>query len=235
MRERSSGQLGRSSDECWIFSTRCTEPLTVRSREIFHLKMEWGVVPGSAIPLPKQEVTSDASGSWGCGAWWEQEWFQLQRDQRSQHLLIVEKELLPIVLAGATWGRRWCNDQVICHCDNMAVVACLRSRSSKVKGVMHLLRCLIFVEAHFQFIYKPQYINTVANHLADDLSRNHLPSFLSKVPHWQLDSQSSSETTSGPAPRPHNRMDLSSLSANIGFYFQQGLAPSKRKSYQAAL
>ena len=29
-------------------------------------------------------------------------------------------------------------------------------------------------------------------------------------------------------------MDLSSLSADIGFYFQQGLAPSTRRSYQAA-
>ena len=141
--------------------------------------------------LLKQEVTSDASGSWGCGAWWEQEWFQLQWDQRSQHLSIVEKELLPIVLAGAAWGR---NHQTICHCDNMAMVACLRSQSSKVKGVMHLLRCLIFVEAHFQFIYEPQYINTVANHLADDLSRNHLPSFLSKVP------QAAGQPTQFPRP-----------------------------------
>ena len=132
--------------------------------------------------LPKQHVTSDASGSWGCGAWWKIEWFQIAWGQESQGLSIVEKELIPIVLAGAAWGMAWRNHQVICHCDNMAVVACLKSRSSRVRGVMHLLRCLIFVEAFHQFVFEPQYIDTHANHLADDLSRNRVSSFLSKVP-----------------------------------------------------
>ena len=39
-----------------------------------------------------------------------------------------------------------------------------------------------FVEAHFHFHFTPRYIDTDANHLADDLSRNHVLSFLSKVP-----------------------------------------------------
>ena len=46
---------------------------------------------------------------------------------------------------------------------------------------MHLLRCLVFLEAHFQCYLPPTYINTKANHLADDLSRNNLSSFLFKV------------------------------------------------------
>ena len=28
-------------------------------------------------PLPSIKVTSDASGSWGCGAFWSQSWFQM--------------------------------------------------------------------------------------------------------------------------------------------------------------
>ena len=63
-----------------------------------------------------------------------------------------------------------------------AVVACLRSKTSKHKGIMHLLRTLVFVEAHFHFQFVPTYINTHANHLADALSRNDHLSFLSKVP-----------------------------------------------------
>lgn len=47
---------------------------------------------------------------------------------------------------------------------------------------MHLLRCLAFVEAHHGCYLTASYIDTKANHLADDLSRNHLSSFLSKVP-----------------------------------------------------
>lgn len=45
---------------------------------------------------------------------------------------------------------------------------------------MHLLQCTVFVEAHY---LSPTYINIHMNHLADDLSRNNLSSFLSKVPY----------------------------------------------------
>lgn len=63
---------------------------------------------------------------------------------------------------------------------------------------MHLLRCLVFVEAHLGFYFQPAYINTKANHLADDLSRNNLSSFLSKVP----------EANPQPTPLPVPLLDL---------------------------
>ena len=132
--------------------------------------------------LPCLHMTSDASGSWGCGAWHGHSWFQLQWDGRSGHLPIMLKELLPIVLACSAWGPKWGSRQVICHCDNQAVVACLRSRTSRVSHVMHMLRTLAFIEARYTFSLAPRYIDTKSNHLADDLSRNRLSSFLSKVP-----------------------------------------------------
>ncbi len=132
--------------------------------------------------LPITEVTTDASGSWGCGAWHNWSWFQIQWGPRSEHLSIAAKELIPIIMASAAWGGAWQGRQVICHCDNQVVVAGLRSRSSRNAAVMHLLRCLVFVEAHYRCYLHPMYIDTRSNHLADDLSRNNLPSFLSKVP-----------------------------------------------------
>ena len=72
-------------------------------------------------------------------------------------------------------SHQWCGHRVVCNCDNQVVVACLRTRTSKHKGLMHLLRCLVFVEAHFNCHIYPAYINTRLNHLADDLSRNNLP------------------------------------------------------------
>ncbi len=48
---------------------------------------------------------------------------------------------------------------------------------------MHLLRCLTFVEAYYRMHIDSIYIDTHSNHLADDLSRNRLSSFLLKVPH----------------------------------------------------
>ena len=132
--------------------------------------------------LPMTEFTSDASGSWGCGAWHRLSWFQVQWGPRSQALSIAQKELIPIILACDAWGSSWHGQQVLCHCDNQVVVACLRSRTSKDRGLMHLLRCLVFVEAHTQCFLHPTYIDTKANHLADALSRDHLSVFLSKVP-----------------------------------------------------
>ena len=138
---------------------------------------------GPPSHLPKLHMASDASGTWGCGAWHFGHWFQLQWDASSAPLTIMIKELLAVVLACAVWGPTWCTRCVIVHCDNQAVVACLRSRTSRDSHIMHMLRTLAFVEACNNFYLSPQYISTGDNHLADDLSRDNLPSFLSKVPH----------------------------------------------------
>ena len=47
---------------------------------------------------------------------------------------------------------------------------------------MHMLRCLFFIEAQFQCNLHAQYINTQDNNTADDLSRNNMRSFRSKMP-----------------------------------------------------
>ena len=104
--------------------------------------------------------------------------FQVPWGPRSHGLSIAE-ELIPIILACNVWGHSWQGHQILCHCDNQVVVAALRSCTSKAKGLMHLLHCLAFVEAQHQCHIQP---NTRANHLADDLSRDNLASFLSKVP-----------------------------------------------------
>lgn len=116
-----------------------------------HSWNEVSFLPSSTL-LPRLELSSGASGSWGCRAWHQQYWFQVPWDHRSATLTIAEKELIPIILACTCWGASWAATQVVCHCDNQVIVACLKSRTSKHKGIMHLLRCLVFIEAHFQFI-----------------------------------------------------------------------------------
>ncbi len=148
--------------------------------------------------LPTVEVTSDASGSWGCGAWHLSEWCQVPWDSRADSLSIAAKELVPIILACAIWGQAWHGHRVHCRCDNQVVVAALQSRASRDAGVMHLLRCLIFVEVQLGCHLFGSYIDTHANHLADDLSRDRAFSFLSKVP-------SASHT---PTPVPPHLLDL---------------------------
>ncbi len=132
--------------------------------------------------LPKIHLYTDASGSWGCAAWCGENWLHTQWDTQAESLSIAEKELIPIVLACQAWGANWGHCQVVCHCDNQAVVADLRSRSTKHKGMMHLLRTVVFAEASFGCSLFPCYIDTKSNHLADSLSRDNAAYFLSKVP-----------------------------------------------------
>ena len=48
-------------------------------------------------------VFSDASGVWGCGAYFTANWFSLKWCSRLQPLPIAVKELIPVVLAAAIW------------------------------------------------------------------------------------------------------------------------------------
>ena len=75
---------------------------------------------------------------------------------------------------------------MLCHSDNQAVVAVIRSRTSKVHDIMHLLRCLSFMEAQCEFFLSAKYIPGSCNELADDLSRNRLSSFLQKASNMSL-------------------------------------------------
>lgn len=72
---------------------------------------------------PDVQLTSDASGKWGCGAFYDRHWFQLQWQEALQDMHITIKELIPIVLAAAIWGREWTGLTVQARCDNAAVVA----------------------------------------------------------------------------------------------------------------
>ena len=134
------------------------------------------------ITYPRFEVTSDASGQWGCGAWSQSNWFQFQWPEESRHHHIAFKELVAVLLACAVWGSKWHGTRIICRCDNQAAVQSITNRSCRDPSLMHLLRCLFFLEAYFEFELTAIHIPGVHNDLADDLSRDRLSSFLSKAP-----------------------------------------------------
>ena len=146
----------------------------------------WNGVAFFAPPTikPYLELTSDASGNWGCGAcmvdsmqWWQVEW--LVRDTNRN---ITYKELFAVVVAAAVWGRQWRGRRVRAHCDNQAVVHILASRTSKDPHSMHLLRCLFYIEAEHPFTLTAKHIAGVDNEIDDHLFRNKLNLFFSKLP-----------------------------------------------------
>lgn len=126
-------------------------------------------------------VFSDASGNWGCGAYSGSQWFQLPWTGKVVEQQIAVKELIPVVVAAVVWGKQWKGLDVKCHSDNQAVVAVMQTRTSRDPNIMHLLRCLSFMEARFEFYLSAEYIPGSQNDLADDLSRNRLSSFLQKA------------------------------------------------------
>eukprot|EP00731_Ephydatia_muelleri_P003574 Em0001g3574a len=122
-------------------------------------------------------ASSDASGSWGCGAWHGTLWFQWRWGPLSGQQPIAAKEFIPILIAALVWGRSWSGQKVLCHCNNQVVVAAIRSRSSAQTQIMHLLRCLFFIKASSNFSPAAEYITSAENAIADALSRDNLNSF----------------------------------------------------------
>ena len=147
---------------------------------------------------PEITVTSDASGSWGCGAHWQNLWFQHPWDDTTRHHNITVKELIPIVISVAIWGESWANKTVLCRCDNEAVVSILTTGTSKEKDAMALLRCLFFFAAHFNIHLTSTHIAGATNSLADALSRNHSQKFFHSLP----------QANPSPTPVPQQLLDL---------------------------
>ena len=134
-------------------------------------------------------VWTDASGGFGCGGWnpttgeWIQlEWSGVHRPPGADGGGIAWKELVPIVLACAVWGRQWSGGTVTFHCDNTAAVSVVNSGYSQVPELMHLLRCLFFIRAYFQVEAWAVHTPGSENGVADAISRNHMCRFYSQVP-----------------------------------------------------
>ena len=94
---------------------------------------------------PTFSITTDASGSWGCGGFSGSQWFCLPWNSIGASLHITVQELIPITLAAALWGRNWSGHSVQVWCDNEAAVNIINQNSSKDLDASHLLRCLAFI------------------------------------------------------------------------------------------
>ena len=127
---------------------------------------------------PAHHLFTDASGSWGCGAWSLPYWFCFPWLESIKLHSIALKELFPIVLACATWGSMWRGTYVLCHSDNVAAVAQVNRLHARDPLASHLLRCLAIFQFAFDFRIRATHIRGSLNIGADDLSRGRPSSFL---------------------------------------------------------
>ena len=133
---------------------------------------------------PEMTLTSDASGSWGCGAFSASgQWFQCAWPESWAGIHITVKELMPIVIATALWGLQWTGKTILCHTDNATVVAIVNSGRSKQSDLAnHLMRTLVFIKARFNLALSAVHLPGKKNEAADALSRDNLPLFFEQVP-----------------------------------------------------
>jgi len=151
------------------------------------------------------------------------------------HRPITVKEMVPIVIAAALWGSKWKGKTVRALCDNSAVVAIINQGSSRDQDIMHLRRCLAFLEAKFEFHICTSHIKVGDNTCADALSRNNLPLFTSL--HTQASHATANSHPRAPS-QPTNcvrtKLDVTTLDLAVDHYFLNGLAASTQKSYRSA-
>ena len=134
---------------------------------------------------------------------------------------ITTKELVPVVIAAALWGRSWHRIRICFHVDNMEVVVILRRYSAGSEVTHHLLRCLYFYSALFQFEFSAEHIPGVQNVAADALSRDNLVLFSSLLP----------QATQ--VQIPASRLGISELDQCVQGFFANGLAPATWTAYHS--
>ena len=140
----------------------------------------------TSVAHPDMILQTDASGSWGCAAVFETKWFQWQWSEDWSPVVIMVKELVPIMLACAVWGPQMARKTVLFQCDNMGVVAAVQKGACKEQHAMHLLRWLWFFTAYYDIAISIEHIAGVRNCAADHLSRNNMQAFFLSVPQASL-------------------------------------------------
>ena len=128
-------------------------------------------------------IQTDASDSWGCGAYFSSQWFQLPWSAEWSAVSIMAKELVPIVISCAIWGPILARKRTQFQCDNMSLVTTINKGWAKDSIVMHLLYCLWFFTALLDIDITAAHIADINNEVADMLSRNQIKHFQSAHPH----------------------------------------------------
>jgi len=109
------------------------------------------------LPEADVEVSSNAAGSMGYGAYMKGHWFAGSWALSQQPQSIAYK-LFPIVLAAHAWGHFWVKKHVLFCSDNDTVVHILNTRTSRMPCLMQLLRSLLFPAARHSFSFSSQHV-----------------------------------------------------------------------------
>ena len=89
-------------------------------------------------------VTSDAFDPWDYGPYMQSgDLFQLEWPAEWLNVNIAAKEMVPITVAAALWGKCWSVHHIIFQSDNKAVVCFINETLQRT--FLHVLRCFFFL------------------------------------------------------------------------------------------
>ena len=134
------------------------------------------------LTSPCLELFTDASNS-GFGGYLGNKWFAHGWPESWKQFHITVKEFFPIVCALELWANRMCNQCIMFHSDNSAVVHIINKQTSKDKTLMLLVRRLVIQSLKYNILFKAEHVPGVTNQLSDWLSRQQIPQFLQAFPH----------------------------------------------------
>ena len=138
--------------------------------------------------------------------------------------------MLPIIIAAAVWGGQWRGRQATCYCDNQAVVAILSSRACREDHLMHLLRCLLYIEAYHDFSLRCVHIPGATNRAADALSFTQCSPFLLYAGSRSRPGPTANPIALDQRPAVQGRgLVIADLEGVVRFYYSQGLVESTRR------
>jgi hypothetical protein len=129
---------------------------------------------------------TDASPSFGCGGFYQGEWFSYAWPKFIYELepnpSIALFELFPIVVSAVLWGTRWSKRRIVFHTDNAPVVEMINKGRTSCGGPMRLLRRLTLIALQHNFTMTAVHIPGRDNVIADCLSRFQIAKFRRLVP-----------------------------------------------------
>ena len=132
---------------------------------------------------------------------------------------ITVKELLLVVVACALWSRVAKGGRIQCRIDNAAVVSIINSGLNTDELAMHIVRCLTFFAAYFEYRIRAIHIPSTENGALVALSRYRLAQFRSQVQLVRGSTITLTEGAAGHASAQTHILDIAALEQSVQRYF----------------
>ena len=130
----------------------------------------------------KYRMETDASGSKGYSAIFQDFWFYGAWNKEWLGQSIELKELYPIWLGLDMWKEVLANHCIQFYTDNEALVYIINQKTSKNKLIMWLLRKIVLICLQFNILFQAFHLSSKSNFQADRLSRFQVDKFKQSAP-----------------------------------------------------